>query len=85
MFFFQEHSVDDELHKKHCSSNDLSLKTTFYNNDLASHNSLSKLNNLSSNVMSVDKTITGFSIQMVFINLFLIIFYNKGQSLQLVG
>lgn len=64
-----QNSIDDELNEhstNHSTSNDFNskiiLNTAYYNKYKPS---LSKLNASSSNMMNVDKTITGFSIQMV--------------------
>lgn len=73
-----QNSIDDDLNDhsaNHIISNDFNSKiilNTAYSNKYKP-TSLSKLNALSSNMMTVDKTITGFSIQMVSIyNAFLI-------------
>lgn len=69
MFNFQN-SIDDglnDLSANHSISNDFNSKiilNTAYSNKYKP-TTLSKLNALSSNMMTVDKTITGFSIQMV--------------------
>lgn len=65
-FQFQKRSIN-VTHNNRCSVNN--LKTTLnssYSNDILA--SCSKLNSLSSNMMSVDKTIIDFSIQMVLTN-----------------